>query len=289
MTTTLTTTLSRSSAVRGGLSAQIATSAVAALVSEVRLRGKPGLVGPDGARGHTDMDCALMWRSANVLQPTFHALAGHGARLPVGQDLRDTLGLVGRRGEAEMMLATGGVNTHRGAIWNLGLMVTATAGLRAAGSPATVGAVTRRAGEIASLNDSAVDLGQRPGARARHRYGVGGAVSEAANGFPHVRAITRAVRTAREDGFSRDDASLVGLLTSMSSLDDTCLLHRGGRAALEMVREASTRILEDALCTGSLDQDALARLDARMTERRLSPGGSADLLACALFLMTKDN
>lgn len=289
MTTALTTTLMQSPAVRSDLSARIASSAVAALTSEVQLRGKPGLVGPDGARGHADMDCTLMRLSANTLRPTFQALADHGAQTPVGQELRDTLGRVGRRGEEEMMAATGGVNTHRGAIWNLGLMATATAGLRASGSAVTVGTVTRRAGEIASLQDSAVDLGQRPGAHARRRYRVGGAVSEAAGGFPHVRAIAEAIHTAGDEGFTRDDARLIGLLTSMSTLDDTCILHRGGRGALEMVHDASYRILEDTFRTGVLDRRSLAELDVRMTGRRLSPGGSADLLACALFLTTKDN
>lgn len=289
MTTALTTTPVQSSAVHSDLSARIASSAVAALTSEVQLRGKPGLVGPDGARGHADMDCDLMRLSAHTLHPTFRALADHGAQTPVGQKLRDTLGRVGRRGEAEMMTATGGVNTHRGAIWNMGLMVTATAGLQASDSRVTVGTVTRRAGEIASLSDSAFDLGQRPGAHARRRYRVGGAVSEAASGFPHVRAIAAAIRTAGDEGFTLDDARLIGLLTSMSTLDDTCILHRGGRAALEMVHDASYRMLEDTFRTGRLDRRALAGLDVRMTGRRLSPGGSADLLACALFLTTKDN
>ena len=81
MTTALTTTPVQSSAVHSDLSARIASSAVAALTSEVQLRGKPGLVGPDGARGHADMDCDLMRLSADTLHPTFRALADHGAQL----------------------------------------------------------------------------------------------------------------------------------------------------------------------------------------------------------------
>ena len=283
------TTTTLKAPARTGISDHLASAAVTALIDEVRLSGKPGLVGPDGSRGHTDMDIHLMELSARTLHSTFRTLAGHGMQLDVGQELRDTLGRVGRHGEAQMMEVTGGVNTHRGAIWNLGLTVTATAGLLATGAPVTVDAVTTRAGRIASHQDSALDLGLRPGARARRKYRVGGAVSEAAGGFPHVRAIVDAVRSARAGGFSREDAHLIGLLTSMSTLDDTCLLHRGGLRALETVTAASSRILGETLRHGYLDRTQLAHLDHRMTTRGLSPGGSADLLACALFLTTKDD
>jgi triphosphoribosyl-dephospho-CoA synthase len=284
----MTTTLTATTPVRNDIPEQVASAAVDSLIAEVRLSGKPGLVGPDGSRGHSDMNSELMQLSARTLGPTFCRLAEHGAQLPVGQELRDALGRAGRQGETQMMEATGGVNTHRGAIWNLGLMVTGTVGLIATGTPVNVTSVTRRAGEIASYRDSALDLGLRPGARARRKYRVGGAVSEAASGFPHVRAIVDAIRTSLADGYSREDARLIGLLTSMSSLDDTCILHRGGTQALEFVSEASYRLLSETTRTGLLDRQALTNLDRRMTVRRLSPGGSADLLACALFLMMKD-
>lgn len=290
---TATTALSATTVSPGTVARSLGRAAVKALLDEVNLVGKPGLVGPESARGHSDMDASLMRDSARSLQDTFTALAELGAEVPVGQELRDALGRIGRAGEHEMMTVTGGVNTHRGAIWNLGLHVTATAGLLQQGTPATSEAITERAGSIASFQDSILknngDAGtsgaaERPGARARRTYRVGGALSEAAGGFPHVRRILDAFAHADALGLETDDRHLHGLLTCMGSLVDTCLLHRGGMPGLDLVRTGAAAVAADTVCTGRLDQPRVRALDARMTDASLSPGGSADLLACALFL-----
>ena len=276
-------------------------AAVKALLDEVYLVGKPGLVGPESARGHSDMDASLMRDSARSLQDTFTALAELGAEVPVGQELRDALGRIGRGGERQMMTVTGGVNTHKGAIFSMGigLHVTATAALLQQGTPTTAEAITSRAGAIASFQDSilksnAADtadqnsgVGERPGARARRTYRVGGALSEAASGFPHVRRILDAFAHADSVGLESDDRHLHGLLTCMGSLVDTCLLHRGGMAGLDLVRTGAAAVTAETVRTGRLDHVGVRALDARMTDASLSPGGSADLLACALFLQDR--
>ncbi|EJK2270926.1 triphosphoribosyl-dephospho-CoA synthase, partial [Escherichia coli] len=100
----------------------LAHTASACLIDEARLSPKPGLVDSRGNGAHQDLNLALMERSARSLQPTFHALAEQSWRRPADIALRETVGRLGREGEAQMMLATGGVNTHRGAIWALGLL-----------------------------------------------------------------------------------------------------------------------------------------------------------------------
>lgn len=271
-----------------GNSVQLGHRAAAALLAEANLPDKPGLVGPDGVRRHTDMDVALMRRSARVLEPTFRDLAQAGAQLEIGQELRDEVGRIGRRGEKEMMLATGDVNTHRGAIWNLGLMAIATAGLIQydPAAPLTATAITRRAGQLAAIRDSFLDMQPRPGASARRRYRVGGALSEASSGFPHVRTILYAMGIGDDLNSPPPTHSVQirGLLASMSSLDDTCLLHRGGREGLEFVQKSAAALLNTATPFAAIDAAALAEFDQQLTNRRLSPGGSADMLACALFL-----
>jgi triphosphoribosyl-dephospho-CoA synthase len=67
----------------------------------------------------------------------------------------------------------------------------------------------------------------------------------------------------------------------MASLEDTNLLHRGGCEGLEYVRTEAARISELPV---SEREDALRGLDSGMTARRLSPGGSADMLALAFLL-----
>src|SRR5579862_4379288 len=100
--------------------AQLGALVVASLIDEARLSPKPGLVDSRGSGAHPDLDLALMERSALSLQPAFTAMAqaGESAGAPT-QALRETLGGLGRDAEARMMVATGGVNTHRGAIWAL--------------------------------------------------------------------------------------------------------------------------------------------------------------------------
>ena len=268
---------------------EIASRAVTALLDEVYLPGKPGLIGPDGARGHQDMNLDTMVRSAFCLEDTFRELAQAGSEIPPGQELRDLLGQIGRVGEARMMDTTGGINTHRGAIWNLGLIAAATGALINFAPPVrTVSAITALAGSIASISDSFIDTQTRPGATVRKRYGIGGAVSEAATGFPHVHtALTHL--TDRSPGSPEamphgEDRKLLALLKVMSTLEDTCILHRGGLDGMRFTTAGASAIVSDSQLSVELEHSKLAAFDQEMTRRNLSPGGSADLLACALFL-----
>lgn len=267
---------------------ELGRQATQALLTEVNLPGKPGLVGPDGTRSHADMDVELMRLSARTLEPTFTKLAEAGSHLEIGQELRDVVGEIGREGEAAMMTATGGVNTHRGAIWNLGLMVIAAAGLAQQHPQERLCAslITRHAGRLASIPDSYTDHRPRPGATARKRFRVGGAVSEAAAGFPHVLAALRGMGLPEgcTDVPLSNTQKLRGLLASMSSLDDTCILHRGGPGGLEFVQSAALALLADSASDPAAWATALKNFDHQLAERDLSAGGSADLLACALFL-----
>lgn len=261
--------------------------AAEALLNEANLPGKPGLVGPDGCRGHSDMDLELMELSARTLESTFVRMAEAASIRPVGQELRDLLGSIGRDGEARMMEATRGTNTHRGAIWNLGLHVMAVAqeSHYRGHDHSTVEDVTNVAGQLASIQDTWVDRNYRPGAVARRRYRVGGAISEAAMGFPHVRAIIREMSAANVSApWNQETSKLRGLLRSMSSLDDTCLLHRGGLEGLAYVKRESNRLLRVAIDRPADFPRELKLFDLILTQRELSAGGSADLLACALFL-----
>jgi hypothetical protein len=105
----------------------LARTATQCLIDEARLSPKPGLVDSRGNGAHHDLTLALMERSAHSLTPTFQALAQQSWQRPADIALRQTVGRLGREGEQQMMAATGGVNTHRGAIWALGLLVSAVA------------------------------------------------------------------------------------------------------------------------------------------------------------------
>ena len=199
--------------------------------------------------------------------------------------MRETLGAIGREGEAAMLAATGGANAHRGAIWTLGLLV---AGAVLSGNPVGENKgdrVAAFAARIARLPDAyGVPRGTN-GARVRSAHGVPGARGEARVGFPHVVGIALpALRSGRRRGRERDAARIDALLGIMAVLDDTCLLYRGGLRGLRLVQRGAVRVLEVGGSSTPEGGRALASLEEEMLGERLSPGGAADLLCAAMFL-----
>ncbi|WP_059410561.1 triphosphoribosyl-dephospho-CoA synthase [Cupriavidus basilensis] len=270
--------------------AMLADLAVAALLDEAALSPKPGLVDGRGSGAHADLDLDLMCRSARALHPAFAAMAAAGLRAArPGVALRETLGALGREAEAAMMRATGGVNTHRGAIWSLGLLVGAAGWHqqpRATRSPHSAHAVARTAGAVARLPDR-----HRPartghkGERACLDYGVRGARGQAQAGFPHVlRAGLPELRRSRARGDAEPSARVNALLAIMSRLDDTCVLARAGRDGLALMQSGAARVLDAGGIATLPGRRLLRALEAGMLACNASPGGAADLLAATFFL-----
>ena len=256
----------------------LADRAVQALADEASLTPKPGLVDGRGPGAHHDMDLDLLLASAVSLHDGFAQMAEAAQRIAApGPELRGELARIGRAAEARMLKVTGGVNTHRGAIWALGLLTSAAA--LGTGDPC------RTAASIASHPDPAAPVpALTHGALARLRYGSGGARREAVSGFPRARLACDTLRGARAAGATETQARLDALMAVVASLDDTCLLHRGGREGLALAQRGARRVLRAGGTATQAGRARLAELDAALTARGLSPGGSADLLAAALYL-----
>ena len=139
-----------------------------------------------GSGNHDDMDLSMLEASAESLETAFFdmALAGWG-RMP-DATLRRQIGAIGREGERVMMQTTGGVNTHRGAIWALGLMVTACAMHE---GEATTDGICMAAASLAKIGDEACPKRFSKGKYVTTRYKVPGAREEAQNAFPHVTRL----------------------------------------------------------------------------------------------------
>ena len=174
---------------RGLLAELIADQAVLALLHELAAWPKPGLVSHVDSGSHTDMDAAMMQASAESLRPFFAELARAGQD---GADM-DRLRTIGLRAEAAMLAVTGGVNTHRGAIFGLGLLCAAAGAVAkisadgAAVAPVRLGEVVMRRW-AAEIRRGPIPLFSH-GAVALRRYGAGGARAEAAGGFRSVYEI----------------------------------------------------------------------------------------------------
>nr|WP_318383333.1 triphosphoribosyl-dephospho-CoA synthase [uncultured Enterobacter sp.] len=260
----------------------LAQTATQCLIDEARLSPKPGLVDSRGNGAHHDLTLALMERSAHSLTPTFHALAQQSWQRPADIALRQIVGRLGREGEQHMMAATGGVNTHRGAIWALGLLTSAAAMLGATGSAQYV---AHTAALLAKLPDDAAPRIFSKGLRATHRYRVPGAREEAQQAFPHVLNLALPqLRLSRQRGASETQARLDALMAVMTSLSDTCVLSRAGMTGLTAMQNGARAVLAAGGTAQAEGQRALLSLDAQMLALNASPGGAADLLAATLFL-----
>jgi triphosphoribosyl-dephospho-CoA synthase len=262
--------------------AELAERAVRALILEALLTPKPALVDQRGPGAHRDLDLAKLLRSARALRGTFHRMALDAGTSAAGVPLRERLGAAGRRGERVMLEATGGSNAHRGAIWVLGLLVAALALL---GSEAAPHEAAAAAAGLARLPDRHAPRRPSNGTRVCREFGVAGARGEARAGFPHVIAVgLPALAAARRRGAPESCARLDALLAIMSSLDDTCLLHRGGWGAVHAARSGARGVLALGGSATAAGGAALLALDAELVRRNASPGGCADLLAACLFL-----
>ena len=181
-----------------------------------------------------------------------------------------------------MMAATDGSNAHRGAIWAIGLLVAAAARRRSDTNAASIAAA---AAALARLPDRFAPRPLSTGERARLQFGAAGARGEAQAGFPHAIHIgLPMLRATRDRGASEDCARLNALMAIMASLDDTCLLHRGGPAALQAAKRGAMAVLVAGGTAAPAGIARLHRLHAELMALWASPGGSADLLAVTLFL-----
>lgn len=265
-------------------SRRVALAAVLALHGELAAYPKPGLVSPVDSGSHRDMDAALFFRSLFSLrsyfgQITLAAMAGGGFR---------ELNRLGRVAENRMFQATGGVNTHRGAIFNLGLLAAAAGVLlereENLAGPALGTVVAGRWGDAIRQAGAGANEASH-GLQVKARYGTGGAREEAAAGFPHVFGVGLPVlQESLRRGAGLPLATVQCLFSLMAELADTNLLYRGGMEGLELARSAARDFLgRDGVHRSGwrLHAEAIHR---EFVGRNLSPGGSADLLAACLFV-----
>ena len=263
---------------------RVALAAVQSLYDELAAYPKPGLVSLVDSGSHRDMDAGHFFRSLFSLRAYFRRI------FRAGRDGTGFTGMnrLGQAAEARMLAATGGVNTHRGAIFNLGLLAAAAGRLLAQDSPLAgraLGHTVREQWGAAIARQGAAQSRDSHGGRVLRRYRAGGAREEAIGGFPHVFATGLPALTASlKQGSSPAEATLQCLFSLLAELADTNLLYRGGEEGLAFARAAA----REFLAAGGVHRPgwrtrALA-VHRQFVARNLSPGGSADLVAACLFV-----
>lgn len=259
----------------------LAALASQALIAEAELTLKPGLVDRRGSGSHNDLSLGLMKQSATVLEPFFVAMSSNSVGRAVDPSLREELATIGREAECAMYNATNGSNAHKGAIWNLGLLVAAAASREVQNARE----ITAAAGAIARLPDRARRELITHGDMVRNRYGTAGARGEASNGFPHIIEFgLPTLRKRRAARYAEEICRLDALLSLMSKINDTCVLYRGGSEALSFLKSGAQCVLLAGGYGSAHGRKKMRELDRELLARHISPGGSADLLAATIFL-----
>lgn len=273
---------------RQWLSEFIAVRAFLALNQEVNTTPKPGLVDRNNRGAHRDMDIRTFFASANALRPFFCRFAetGYLTRDLGPEETFARIRPIGLEAEDAMRRATRGVNTHKGAIFSLGLLCAAAGRITPADWTAarlldtcgqmTVGLVH---GDLAQITP---ETAKTSGERLYAQYGISGVRGQAEAGFPAVRKVgLPTLRRALEAGLSLNDAGAVTLLHLLAATDDTNLIHRSDRQTQLQVRSQVRELLKKDPFPAP---EVIEALDRDFIRKNLSPGGSADLLALTLFL-----
>ena len=263
-----------------------------ALITEATLTPKAGLVDAAHNGGHHDMNLALFLRSADAIAPYLGDCAATGmtfAGHPASPALLAAIRPIGLAAEAAMRAATGGVNTHKGAIFAFGLTAAALGKRLAEQHAATLADVQADvralcAEILAELRQGDCDSA---GKRGYARHGISGARGEAASGFATVsaHALPLYQQELAADGNERR-ALLAALVALYAANDDSTTLARVGLDGLRAHQHWARTLLADraTLADEARLSDAIAAYARNCAAKRLSAGGSADLLALTAWL-----
>ena len=243
---------------------KIGSLASDALMAEAYITPKPGLVDAHDSGAHKDMDIEIICRSADALRGYFTDVAYESLKEDLDIPVLKGLGI---KAEKTMLEASSGVNTHKGAIYLLGLAVSGYCRSMLAGGDAL-----SCAAEIAGQLDG-FESGSH-GDTVRKKTGITcGPKSEAMNSFPNVRLAL--------DSVSSGKSIYRTLLEIMAVCPDSNVIYRAGTDGLEYMKKASEEALE---CGDDILPSILSEMNGDFIKRNISPGGCADILSCALFL-----
>lgn len=246
----------------------VADLAERALRLELDTTPKPGLVDRQDNGAHKDMDYALMSKSISALRPYLTRLAVESAKDIDPAKIKE----IGIEAEKAMLKATGGVNTHKGALFCIGLSVAAASYL--ASTTGSVEAYSFK--ELVSRAASEIPAAQGThGAEAKRSFKAVGALENARAAYPELFAYWLPYYLSLEgDPFLCHKT----LLHIMTTLDDTNILHRRGEEGLARAKSEAARLLED------FSESGLSSLNKDFIRENISPGGSADMLSLTIFI-----
>ena len=263
-----------------------------ALQAELDTTPKPGLVDRNDNGAHRDMDHALMQRSIQALHPYFVRLAQLG--FTDKQPCHDEIVNIGIEAEREMFKVTGGVNTHKGALFSIGLAAVALAGeafcrITQAEGCGTMAYDDVNSKQIQSLSNSIASLARlfpdtngTHGSKAKANNILKGALDNAREGYTQLFKAWLPFyidRIAEGDNYALHKT----LLRIMCDLDDTNIVYRTSMETMQEVKTEARQMLDTSRNIVNFEA-ALQAMNTDYIHRNISPGGSADMLSLVVFL-----
>lgn len=259
---------------------------VRALLYEVCAGPKPGLVDRFNNGAHHDMNLFTFLDSACALSGYFGEMTQQAMRLRrIGpRRLLSYLRRPGIRAEQEMFRATGGVNTHKGIVYSMGIFCAACGLAYFQPRRVSVDVLFSLCAQIAAGDHPPADRAATNGERLYWQYRIEGVRGEAARGFPSARLYgLPALRRAQALGWEIDAACLYALFHIMTHLEDTNLISRSDLETQQSVRAQLSRLLADPALSPALLLSHAAQMDQAFIRRNISPGGAADMLSISLL------
>lgn len=275
---------------------RIGRACTEALRAEISATPKPGLVDRNNSGAHKDMDYNTFMDSIGAIAPAFSdfARAGMVMEQPDGRSLL-LIRPAGVRCEQAMFAATKGINTHKGAIFSLGIIAAAAGHCYVAGREMTAESICDVAAAIAAGAKGDFEAPLPPGepmTKGRElyaKYGMRGIRGEAADGFPSVRAVLPQLRQLMDEGkHSSNHIHLQTLLGLMAIVDDTNVAARCGPEAVKLLHTHAAGVLAAGGALTHPGLEMLEELDRAYIEKNISPGGCADLLSVAVALYSME-
>lgn len=263
---------------------RIGELACRALLYEACTSPKPGLVDRYDSGSHRDMDIFTFMASSASLQPYFARCAAIGQETAeeLPQETFRALRLPGRLAEGAMLRSTGGVNTHKGAVFLMGLVCGALGRMDRNFWRQPERILDECALMVKGLTEEELAGGNNAtaGQHFFDRYNVRGIRGEAEDGFPSIRQQgLPTLERALAEGKTLEQAGCEALLALMTAAEDTALLHRAGWDGWQETKRCAVQLLQEGVT-----DEKLRQWNGEMAEKHWSPGGSADLLSVCYLL-----
>jgi len=262
------------------------------LLKEVGTTPKPGLVDLHDTGAHKDMDYDTFVKSTYAIKPYILRMAVEGFHW--NQELKDLfphIREIGKQAEQAMFQATNGVNTHKGIIFTMGILASASGYILKRDHVIDVIKVLDASKEMVGetmekeLAEMLYKDPQTHGEEIYFQYGVKGIREEARSGFPVIRNIAYPkMRKYRICGYPQNLSNIEVLLHIMTQLADTNVLSRGDMEELWWVQNTAQSIVNRGGAFSEAGKRAIAKMNRDCILKNISPGGAADMLAATIFL-----